>query len=83
MGRQADFVCMGMPFWNGLFTTSCFDFSTNLRKFARRAENALGQSEHSSVTFHSILYAKLHFLCSYQLPRKRLGARSVLGQRKQ
>ena len=33
---------------------SCFDFSTNFRKFARRAQNAFGQSEHSSLTCHSI-----------------------------
>ena len=42
-------LCLGRKFSSRLFTTSCFDFSTKFRKFARRAQNALGQSEHLSL----------------------------------
>ena len=49
-------VWADVPFWNWLFTTSCFEFQTNFRKFASLEGHkyALGQSERSSLTSHSI-----------------------------
>ena len=79
--RKSSICCLvwaDVPFWNRLFTTSCFDFSTNFRKFARRAKNAFGQSEHSSLTSHTIS------VCQMPLSTEKTPwCDSVLRQRKQ